>query len=366
MNTIAAGSGLKIWLFLAAVLGPFVYFVALKYQGINIEYNGSFYYGLITLILVKFLPQAKISLCLMGSNKIFDCLFILSFACNVLLWNLWSVSGVGIVIALFAKMFYSFILYEFLQKKIRKWYLLLILVFLVLSPWRSPVFYVSIIFVLRVYLKGNMKVSLKNVVKAILGMFFLYFIFKNSTVRKLDLESNIGIEEVGLQLGYRANSLHENSLVFNYLRQGGDLLHGKTIRSAFYELIPSYFLAPNRGNNYYFLHEYPKKLGLLNLADDSTSWGINFISELFANFGFSLGGLVQIVFWGIIFLRIPSFPNRLFVGKWRVLWNSIVFFSYLQLVTLSYYLSEVFWTCILLLIFQYLEYTILQRRVRKV
>ena len=241
--------------------------------------------------------------------------------------------------------------------------MLLLLLIYIYSEWRSTIFFIVITLFI-----GFSNRKINNLSKAFIllslpfGLIISFFQntqsrFYSSLIYVVD-----SIEILTYSIGIRLNSLRENKYAFDYLDGFGKQLDGYSYIESFQQIIPSFIIPNEYDAGYYLSKVISKDIGLVNILDDGTSWGINFISEFFINFGFSFFSTLLCVLFLTFFIAYPlKFFNNKFSKTSKSLFQIFMFFTLLEFVLFTTYLSAIFYSIILIFLINFYERFFIRR-----
>ena len=277
-------------------------------------------------------------------------------------------SGIGTFIPVFNNFLFPItilIIYNFKSSDKFSFILLILLIALVgfnafTSAWRSQLLFFAGSVLIGLNLRGKLNFYL------VLSLAIVYFLFilpfqqikkynyveyakgpLETLAKTFDLSFSERIDIASLFIAERINYNREICFVVNGLETNNlEYRNGESYSELFLQLIPRFFWPEKPSYNYFSGYVLPRKVGLLGVEDESTSWGVNSFAEFSYNFSYNYLPIFIIIFYFVLNYFDVLVVKLKLLPEFAWLLQTTLFFLSMNLVSVIYSSTYFLWAFI--------------------
>ena len=317
--------------------------------------------------------NTEINLREFNSNFFSSFFLILSYFGLFFSQTSWANSGIGTFIPIFNNFIYPVTILIIIKAKRSNPFSIVLLILLIMfvgfesliSVWRSQLIMFSASILIGLSIRGHINYWLLGLFGSVYCFFILPFQelkkmhyaeyhFNPSEAFKATLDYDIAerIEIVAGFLATRINYMREMAFVQSALENSKlESRNGESYTEVFYQLIPRTFWKDKPSYNYFTGFVVPRKIGLLDVDDLSTSWGVNSFAEFMYNFSYVFLPVYLIILYVILISFDHLCENLELSPEYKWFLNATLFFLSLNLISIMYSSTYFLWTFIIIYFF---------------
>ena len=339
--------GLLSSLLLNVLLGPLFIFIATLQFDLELNWlKDSIYIFLPSIVLLTFFKNINLNIEEACVNNSFYFIYLFCFLLKLVFFQVYDISGFfAVIFYIISNLFYPLTLIVATQSS-KKALILLVLTSLVsiyVSPWRSTSLFFMMFGVIRILNYGNINVRKILMLACTISVFLYFFVRKSSD--KFNTTALQTLNTFFYDFGVRSNFVRENAYASLAIENGDQsLLNGYSFEEAIIEIVPSFIYKKSTGNGEVLGWDVARNIGLVSEFDDNTSWSVNFLTEFYLNFGFSIFSLFALLSFYIFFFWAFQYLAVLFTKQYKVLYAAVLFISLFEIVNLTVFFSNMFYS----------------------
>jgi hypothetical protein len=353
--------GLLYSFLLNIVIGPLCLLLAIIQFNLDLDVFHDWIFVLcpsvILLFLFKYSGHRLVNIVI---NQNFYYFYFFVFILKLFFFTVFGVSGfTGVVLFILSNLFYPLTMILITQKGLRVTLLFVFVSVLsvYISPWRSTSLFFMMLSVL--HLENRVKLKGTNIIKLLTLVFIFLFLFLQKSSEKFSVSINDSAVALFYNLGIRSNFIRENSYASTAMKYGDQKkLDGYSYEEAILEIVPSFIYKKSSGNGEFLGREVARNIGLVNELDENTSWSVNYLTEYYLNYGYDFLNIIKLLLFFTFFFGIFNYLSFTLRRHNRMFYSSILFVSFFEIVNLTVFLSNVFYSYILILIFDKMRFNL--------